>query len=184
MEENEGVREMNIQKAMIRNCKAQEELPKAAIQFDAAFDRRSFKSATGLVGWDQKGDLLVLKTVIHNKVSSTFAVEAYACLESIKLGISLRMPSIKIMGDSKTVIKKCQKNSIDKSMIGAIISDIHNKKSSFQKLNFQYIHRSENSNAHKLAKSALDREENVYLMGVDLDRHVLAWKRRGPRNPD
>ena len=80
--------------------------------------------------------------------------------------------------------KKCQKNSIDKSMIGAIINDIQNKKSCFQKLNFQYIHRSENSNAHKLAKSALDREENVYLIGVDLDRHVLAWERRGPRNPD
>ncbi|MFQ6654135.1 hypothetical protein Gotur_025229, partial [Gossypium turneri] len=130
-----------------------------AIQFDVAFDIRSFKSATGLVGWDQNGDLLVLKTVIHKKVSSSFAVEAYACLESIKLGISLRMPSIKIMGDSKTVIKKCRKNLIDKSVIGAIISDIHNKKSCFQELNFQHIHRSENSNMHKLAKRALDRGE-------------------------
>ncbi|MBA0700703.1 hypothetical protein Goari_022684, partial [Gossypium aridum] len=91
----------------------------AAIQFDTAFDRRSSKSAIGLVGWDQKGDLLVLKMVVHNNVSSSFAAEA-----------------------------------------------------------------SENSHAHRLAKSALDREENVYLMGADLDRHVLAWERRGPRNPD
>lgn len=85
------------------------ECPKATIQFDAAFDRRSSKSATGLVGWDQKGDLLVLKTVVHNNVSSSFVAEAYTCLESIKLGISLRMLSIKIMGDSRTVIKKCWK---------------------------------------------------------------------------
>ncbi|MBA0636691.1 hypothetical protein Godav_025710 [Gossypium davidsonii] len=94
---------------MIRNCRAQEELPKAAIQFDATFDRRSSKSATGLVRWDQKRDLLVLKTVVHNKVSSSFAAEA-----------------------------------------------------------------SENSHAHRLAKSTHDREKNVSLMGEDLDWHVLA----------
>ncbi|MBA0793433.1 hypothetical protein Gohar_017838 [Gossypium harknessii] len=76
------------------------------------------------------------------------------------------------------------KASLDKSVIGAIIRDIHNKKSCFQELKFHYIHRSENSHAHRLAKSALDREENVYLMGADLDQHVLAWERRGPRNPD
>ncbi|MBA0763439.1 hypothetical protein Gotri_012879 [Gossypium trilobum] len=128
MAEIEGVRELKTQKSMIRKCRAQEDLPKAAIQFDEAFNKRSFKSATGLVGWDQNGDLLVLKTVIHKKVSSSFAAEA----------------------------------------------DIHNKKSCFQELNFQHIHRSENSNAHKLAKKALDREENVYLMGADLDRYVLA----------
>ncbi|MBA0702516.1 hypothetical protein Goari_022540 [Gossypium aridum] len=109
MAENEGLRAMKIQKAMIRNCRAQEELPKAAIQFDAAFDRRSSKSATGMVGWNQNGDLLVLKTVVHNKVSSSFAAEAYACLESIKLGISLRMPSIKIMGTPKQSSKNVKR---------------------------------------------------------------------------
>ncbi|MBA0685883.1 hypothetical protein Goari_013524, partial [Gossypium aridum] len=157
MAEIEGVRDLKTQKTMVRKFGVQEDLPKAAIQFDAAFDKRSFKSASGLVGWDQNGDLLVLKTVIHKKVSSAFAAEAYACLESMKLGIALRMPSIKIMGDSKTVINKCQKNSIDKSVIGAIISDIHSKKSCFQDLIFQHIYRSENSNAHKLARRAIDR---------------------------
>ncbi|MBA0672529.1 hypothetical protein Goklo_023938 [Gossypium klotzschianum] len=89
MAEIEGVRDLKTQKTMVRKYVVQEDLPKAAIQFDAAFDKRSFKSATGLVGWDQNGDLLVLKTVIHKKVSSAFAAEAYACLESMKLGIAL-----------------------------------------------------------------------------------------------
>ncbi|MBA0755209.1 hypothetical protein Gogos_000126 [Gossypium gossypioides] len=105
MAEIEGVRDLKTQKTMVRKFGVQEDLPKAAIQFDAAFDKRSFKSATGLVGWDQNGDLLVLKTVIHKKVSSAFAAEAL-----------------------------------------------------------------ENSNAHKLARRALDREESIYLMGADLDR--------------
>ncbi|MBA0637881.1 hypothetical protein Godav_000145 [Gossypium davidsonii] len=89
MAEIEGVRDLKTQKTMVRKYVVQEDLPKVVIQFDAAFDKRSFKSATGLVGWDQNGDLLVLKTVIHKKVSSAFAAEAYACLESMKLGIAL-----------------------------------------------------------------------------------------------
>ncbi|MBA0575827.1 hypothetical protein Golob_024873 [Gossypium lobatum] len=83
-----------------------------------------------------RGNLLVLKTVIHRNVPSPFATEAYACLEGIKLGIALRTQSVRIMGDSKTVIKKSQTTSTDKSVIGAIIRDIQNKKSCFQKLTF------------------------------------------------
>ncbi|MBA0632253.1 hypothetical protein Godav_001039 [Gossypium davidsonii] len=35
-------------------------------------------------------------------------------------------------GDSKTIIKKCQMTLTDKSVIGAIIRDIQNKKPCFQ----------------------------------------------------
>ncbi|MBA0778058.1 hypothetical protein Gotri_005982 [Gossypium trilobum] len=40
------------------------------------------------------------------------------------------------MGDSKTVIKKCQATSTDKSIIEAIIRDIQKKKADFQELIF------------------------------------------------
>ncbi|MBA0701450.1 hypothetical protein Goari_022990, partial [Gossypium aridum] len=150
-----------------------EGVPRITIQFDVALDSRTFKSATGLVGWDMRGNLLVLKTIIHRNVPSPFATEAYACLEGIKLGIALRTQSVRIMGDSKTVIKKSQATSTDKSMIGAIIRDIQNKKSCFQELTFQHIHRSENTHAHSLAKKALVKEESTYLIGEELERHVL-----------
>ncbi|MBA0755596.1 hypothetical protein Gogos_020512 [Gossypium gossypioides] len=86
--------------------------------------------------------------------------------------------------DSKTVIKKCQENSTDKSVIGAIIRDIQNKKADFQELIFQHTHRSENMNAHRLAKNALEKGENTYLRGVDLDSHASASVGIWPRNPD
>ncbi|KAK5784566.1 hypothetical protein PVK06_039092 [Gossypium arboreum] len=141
-------------------------------------------STTGLVCRDLRGELLVLKTIIHNNVSSPFATEAYACLEGTKLRISLGVQSIKLMGDSKTIIKKCQTILTDKSVIGAIIRDIQNKKSCFQEIIFQHIHRAVNSQAHRLAKDVLDSGETSYLMGEELNRHSFASERRWPRNPD
>ncbi|KAH1106665.1 hypothetical protein J1N35_010433 [Gossypium stocksii] len=130
------------------------------------------------------GELLVLKTVIHNNVSSPFAAEAYACLEGTKLGMSLGVHSIKLMGDSKIIIRKCQTTLTDKSVIGAIIRDIQNKKVCFQEILFQHIHRSGNSQAHRLAKDTLEKGENSYLMGEELSRHIFASERRRPRAPD
>ncbi|KAK5843345.1 hypothetical protein PVK06_005799 [Gossypium arboreum] len=105
-------------------------MPRTRIYFDGAFDSSSFTSATGLVVRDMTGNLMALKSIIHNNISSSFAAEAHACLEGIKLGISLGLQSATIMGDSKTIIKKSQTTSPDKSVIGAIINDIQNRKRS------------------------------------------------------
>ncbi|MFQ6629999.1 hypothetical protein Gotur_006871, partial [Gossypium turneri] len=77
-----------------------------------------------------------------------------------------------------------QETSTDKSVIGAIIRDIQQKKSDFQDLIFQYIHRSENLNAHRIAKIAFEKGETFYLMGEELDSQNLALVGYRPRNPD
>lgn len=159
-------------------------LPTARIHFDAAYDSNTSSSVSGLVGWDSRGVLIALKIVIHRNVSSPFAAEAHACLEGVKLGISLRIHSVKLMGDSKTVIKKCQETSTDKSVIGVIIRDIQQKKSDFQDLIFQYINRSENLDAHRIAKIAFEKGETIYLRGEELDSQNLASVGYRSRNPD
>ncbi|MBA0773382.1 hypothetical protein Gotri_008660 [Gossypium trilobum] len=88
------------------------------------------------------------------------------------------------MGDSKSVIKKCQATSTDKSVIGAIISDIQKKKADFQEVIFQFIHRSENTYAHRLAKSVLEKEEDTYLMGEDLEGLAFASAETWLKEPD
>ncbi|MFQ6641878.1 hypothetical protein Gotur_016898, partial [Gossypium turneri] len=125
-----------------------------------------------------------LKTVFHSNVPSSFAAEAYACLDGTKLGTSLRFHSVKLMGDSRTIIRKCQETTTDKSAIGSIIRDIQSKKSDFQELIFQYIHRSKNFCAHRLAKNALERGETTYLRGEELGRHSFALVEIWPKNPD
>ncbi|MBA0845806.1 hypothetical protein Goarm_022764, partial [Gossypium armourianum] len=101
MTEYEGIKVVKKIERIYRGYRIQEDVPRIMIQFDAALDSRTFKSATGLVGWDMRGNLLVLKTVIHRNVPSPLATEAYACLEGIKLGIALRTQSVRIMEDSK-----------------------------------------------------------------------------------
>ncbi|KAG8503655.1 hypothetical protein CXB51_001673 [Gossypium anomalum] len=161
-----------------------EEITRVSIQFDAAFDNRNSKSTSGLVVRDQMGEFTASKTIIHNNISSPFAAEAYVGLQAIKLGISIGLISVTIMGDSKTVIKKCRMTKPEKSVIGAIIRDIQSKRSCFQEIVFQFIHRSENIHAHKLAKEALEKGKESYLVREALNHNEFAPKGKWSRSPD
>ncbi|KAG8486426.1 hypothetical protein CXB51_019901 [Gossypium anomalum] len=141
-----------------------EDYTRVTVQFDAGFDNRNFKSASGLVVWGEGGRLMVKKTVLHKNVLSPFAAEALAGLQATQLGSEMDCPSVTVMGDSRTIIKKCQEMKRDKSIIGAIINDIHSKMTRFEDLRFQFIHRTENIFAHKIAPEALKKEEETYLM--------------------
>ncbi|KAH1066348.1 hypothetical protein J1N35_031335 [Gossypium stocksii] len=135
--------------------------------FDVAFDKRTFKSATGLVATDCSRDFLALKLVLHSNVPSLFAAEAYAGLQAVKLGRLLDLRSVVIKGYSRSVIKKCQSQEQDKSVIGAIISDIQN-----------------NTQAHKVAEESLRKEEETYQMRTNLDLPYVNLEGRWRRCPD
>ncbi|MBA0700924.1 hypothetical protein Goari_027487, partial [Gossypium aridum] len=60
--EFEGLKNLKKNASINRSHKTQEGIPRTRIYFDAAFDSRTFSSATGLVGWDLRGNLMVLKT--------------------------------------------------------------------------------------------------------------------------
>ncbi|MBA0602180.1 hypothetical protein Gorai_002369, partial [Gossypium raimondii] len=92
--------------------------------------------------------------------------------------------SIAIVGDSRTVIKKCQTTAPDKSIIGALIRDIKSKKVHFQEIDFQFVHRSENKCAHNLTHEVLKRGERKLPVGVVLDYTSRAPEKRWPRLPD
>lgn len=106
MVEYEGIRAQKILSNMVQNQRPVEDLPIMKIQFDAAFDNRYFKLASGLVVWGTMNEYLALKSILHNNIASPFAAEAYAGLEAVKL-IEMGFQEIQILGDSLTVIKKC-----------------------------------------------------------------------------
>ncbi|MBA0863257.1 hypothetical protein Goshw_018706 [Gossypium schwendimanii] len=113
MAEYEGIKVLKKNGKMNRSYRIQEDIPRTTIHFDAVFDRRTFKSVTGLVGWDLRGNLLVLKTIIHSNVPLLFAAEAYACLEGTKLGISPRtQPHIRKSENSHA--HRLAKNALDR----------------------------------------------------------------------
>ncbi|MBA0728963.1 hypothetical protein Golax_025990, partial [Gossypium laxum] len=150
--------------------------------FDAAFHINNSRPASRIVARGQNGKIRVSKATLHSNVSSPFVAEALACVEATKLGINMGLDLVTIMGDSKTIINKCQTTVKDKSILGAIIDDIQRNKFGFQKIIFRFIQKAENVEAHDLAKEALRKEEERYL--VDETREEQALERRWPQNPD
>ncbi|MBA0785995.1 hypothetical protein Gotri_026970 [Gossypium trilobum] len=118
------------------------------------------RSASGLVVRNEEGRIVAAKSTLHENVASPFAAEAYADFQATRLGIQLGCHTLDIIGDSKTVITKCQNTNRDRSEIGAIISDIQSLKDYYQEIRFLFIPRLENTEAHKLAKETLKRERN------------------------
>ncbi|XP_012472296.1 uncharacterized protein LOC105789469 [Gossypium raimondii] len=133
------------------------------IHFDAAYDRLEFRSASGIIVRNENREILASQAVIHSIIVDPFTAEAYARLQAIKLGIRLGVNKLTVLGDSKTVIKKCQSFFTDKSVIGAIITDIQSIKNRLQEIEFTFVPKAQNIYAHTIAKEALRRRESFYL---------------------
>ncbi|MBA0815941.1 hypothetical protein Gohar_000657, partial [Gossypium harknessii] len=163
--ELEGTKERVI--TLEVNAKPRQRVQRAnkSIFFDAAFDPQNHRSASGLIVKNEEGRIIEAKSILHDNVASPFAAEAHAGFQATRLGIQLGYHIIDIIGDSRTVIKKCQSGSRDRSEIGAIISDIQSLKEFFQKVRFYFIPRSENMEAHRLAKRSLHKGEEQHLVG-------------------
>nr|KJB12162.1 hypothetical protein B456_002G004100 [Gossypium raimondii] len=151
---------------------------------EVAFDANRSRSESGVIVRNRIGEIRVLKTTLHSNVSSLFLAEAFTCLQAIKLGISLGLRSVTIRGDSKTIIKKCQSAEMDKSIIGAIMKDIKSHSSLFQEIDFQFIQKSKNFQAHKIAKEALANGEERYLVRDESIYNEGAMEEEWSRNPD
>ncbi|XP_017613849.1 uncharacterized protein LOC108458982 [Gossypium arboreum] len=149
------------------NARPKQQVQRAnvVIYFDAAFDSLNFRSRSGLVVKDEGGRTIAIKSILHVNVASPFVAEAHAGFQATKLGINMGFHILDILGDSKTVITKCQDVNRDRSTIGAIISDIQSLKPHFQEISFYFIPRLENTEAHRLAKEALKNGEEQYLEG-------------------
>ncbi|MBA0566894.1 hypothetical protein Golob_011667 [Gossypium lobatum] len=78
MAKQEGLKALKNNESICKSYGVQEDIPRVRILFDATYDNKTFRSAFGLVGWDLRGNLTVLKTIIHSNDPSPFAAEAYA----------------------------------------------------------------------------------------------------------
>lgn len=93
------------------------------INFDAAFNHHHFRSAVGLVVRNDRGEVLVSKSVVENRIASSFVAEACTCAHAVRLGITMCLDAVEIEGDALTIIKKCQADVEDKPEIGAYIRE-------------------------------------------------------------
>ncbi|KAK5795601.1 hypothetical protein PVK06_036872 [Gossypium arboreum] len=101
---------------------------------------------------------------VRNYIAELEGLRTKAGLQAVKLESEMEFPSVTVMGDSLIIIKKCKVIKRDKSAIGPIIHDIHNRINRFEDLRFQFLNRTENDFAHKIAVEVLKKEEETYLI--------------------
>lgn len=135
------------------------------INFDAGFNTRENKSCSGIVIRDGSGKVLCSQTKLHDKIPTLFAAEAMACFQAVKMGIQLGLSLVEIEGYSMAVIRKLHSHNIDRSVLGAYISNIKMICSRFSNCLFLHIPIPANIVAHSLATEGLKRNEETYLVG-------------------
>ncbi|KAG8482768.1 hypothetical protein CXB51_023965 [Gossypium anomalum] len=134
------------------------------INFDGAYDRCHYKSASGIVAKNVEGNALLSYSETHKEVPFAFAAEALACRKAVQIGIEVQWLEIIIEGDSLAIIKKCQSKSQDRSQVGVYIHDIHQITDRFNNIVFKYTPRSTNGLAYILTTESLKKREEFYLL--------------------
>ncbi|MBA0780033.1 hypothetical protein Gotri_004177, partial [Gossypium trilobum] len=91
----------------------------ARINFDTVFNHRHFRSVVGLVVRNDRGEVLVFKLVVENRIASSFAAEVCTYAHAARLGCSTASDENVKMGMSKPtslenlVIHKCKSTCLE-----------------------------------------------------------------------
>lgn len=67
------------------------------------------------------GKVLVSRSKAIRNVASSFAAEALACKEAVKIGLDLGLSKVIVKGDALTIVKKYTNSCPDRSKIGSIL---------------------------------------------------------------
>ncbi|KAH1106130.1 hypothetical protein J1N35_009898 [Gossypium stocksii] len=144
------------------------------VNFDAAFNRHTKESCSGIVICNSKAEVICSKTVMNFNISSAFVAEAVACLQALNLGLQLGLKNVEVEGDSHSVIQKLQEKKDDRSEISMYLKDSLALSANFDSCIFLFTNREANKVAHELAQEGLTRRELVYLSDRVLSEAVEA----------
>ncbi|KAL4311864.1 hypothetical protein GQ457_01G034310 [Hibiscus cannabinus] len=122
------------------------------INFDTSFLSSTKEAFSGIVARNSTGLIMATCIIPHSDVNDAFVAEAKACESAVLFTIELGFKSVQVEGDSLTVIRKFSSDSLDKSIIQPIITDIKAKLHLFEKITFSHVGRQGNAAAHALAR--------------------------------
>ncbi|KAK8663631.1 hypothetical protein V6N13_083440 [Hibiscus sabdariffa] len=122
------------------------------INFDTSFLSSTKEAFSGVFARNSTGLIMVACIISHPDVNDAFVAEAKACESAVLFAIELGFKIVQLEGDSLTVIRKFSSDSLDKSIIQPIITDIKAKLQLFEKITFSHVGRQGNAAAHALAR--------------------------------
>lgn len=119
-----------------------------------------------MVVQDSNALVLASMVVIKKRVATLFTIEALTCICTIRLVKLFGLSKVEVERDSLTIIKKCQKEGVDKSKIGGYIQEIQEDIGFLTSILFQFISRDANLSARIVAIKSLKKGESFYLASV------------------
>ncbi|GMJ07053.1 hypothetical protein HRI_004374500 [Hibiscus trionum] len=134
----------------------------AKFNFDASFNRLEGSSVSGVVGRNTDGKIMAACSIKHPSVADPFAAEAHACLVTIRFLKDLGFRRATVEGDSRTVIRKLNQTTHDRSLIGPIIHDIKEESKGFDFIEFRFTHQEANGAAHLMARLGRNLDSPSY----------------------
>ncbi|GMI84532.1 hypothetical protein HRI_002122500 [Hibiscus trionum] len=126
--------------------------PCVKVNVDAGFNKNTKSATLGVAIRNVEGYFLGASSTVPYRVSSSFAAEAQAVIQGLRLALDLGFEQLEVQGDSRSIISKLASESSDSSEVAALISEAKGLSLNFRRCDFSFVHRSGNSVAHALSK--------------------------------
>ncbi|XP_050222755.1 uncharacterized protein LOC126672846 [Mercurialis annua] len=153
------------------------------LNFDAALNSSDHVGSIGVVCSNDSGIPFLCFTKKIYGAFSPIALEAIALLESLLLAKRMEFPHVLIEGDAKNVIDTMNGEPLSDSSIEVVIIDSTRLATLFSSCTFQFVKRTYNRMAHKVANKALYDSflgENHNLLLQWLITSISALSSKGP----
>ncbi|XP_041001550.1 uncharacterized protein LOC121247238 [Juglans microcarpa x Juglans regia] len=127
--------------------------------WDAALDVKARKMGAGVIIRNERGEVMA---TCHDQKQNVFEpalAECYALRKAMDFCRDLNFDKVTFEGDAQVVINTVNDPVEDLSLNGSIIEEMKMMLKGWQGWKVQYSHRDTNTVAHKLAKAALNSEE-------------------------
>ncbi|XP_062079742.1 uncharacterized protein LOC133784393 [Humulus lupulus] len=135
------------------------------LNIDATIDSKRNKIEFGVVVRNDKGKVLVSLTVPSPGNFTSSIAEGQTLLHALKWCLIVSLPISCVEVDSKVIVDNIMFSDEDLSPLSDIVREIRNSLSSFLRITLSYVPRQANTLAHKLARKALELDDELVWNG-------------------
>jgi ribonuclease HI len=141
---------------------------------DAAIFDNPGAVGVGVVARNHLGTCLVSCRHFLNRTLVPELAEAYALRRAVELARDEQMDKVIFATDCLSLIHRLNSSSVDRSMVGILVSDIKHLATVFSSVSFVHVRRRLNEAAHLLAKSCVNAlSSQVFYSVPDCIRRTL-----------
>jgi ribonuclease HI len=149
------------------------------VNWDASIDKEGKRMGMGVVARDHEGEVVATLCAQIRYITDPTSAEALAAWKGVELINRMEWNRAILEGDAQEVVKAFNYDGMWMGSYGAVIQEAKEALNNLQEWQVQFVKRTANSVAHRLAKFALELDEeqvwteNVFMMLSLLSKEFL-----------